>query len=271
MTKWTLYLIIVVFIVATVGCMKDNVINEKEQIEVEVTSEEEKDLLKVGFVEYPPYEYIENGKIKGIGIDMMREAFKRIGYSDESYEFVKYPWARLLEMTKTGSIHIILDASPTDERKEFLDFSEEAFGIYDINLVTLKNVEIPYQNNISDVQDLTIGVVRNYALGINYRTAVESDMLNLDKASTSDELLNRLIDERVDVIMDYKPVVLFKMRERGIVDSVKVWEPPIDINPTGIGYSKVHDLTDLRDKIDVAIRSMKDDGTLKSIEDKYLK
>ncbi len=72
--------------------------------------------------------------------------------------------------------------------KYFLDFSEEPFGIYDINLVTLKDVEIPYQNNLKDVQALTIGVVRNYAYGINYRNAVEKEMLILDKASTSDEL-----------------------------------------------------------------------------------
>ncbi len=83
--------------------------------------------------------------------------------------------------------------------------------------------------------------------------------------------LNRLIDNRVEVIMDYKPVLLYNLRERNLVDSIKVWEPPVDVNPTGIGYSKVHDLRDLRDKIDVAIRSMKDDGTLRNIEDKYLK
>ncbi len=124
MLKWFLYGFIIFIIILTSGCSNEDStkVSQETDTDTNLVLETTVDVIKVGFVEYPPYEYVENEEIKGIGIDMMREAFKRVGYSEDTYEFVQYPWARLMEMTKIGSIHIILDASPTDERKVFLDF-----------------------------------------------------------------------------------------------------------------------------------------------------
>jgi polar amino acid transport system substrate-binding protein len=50
-------------------------------------------------LDYPPYEYEENGQVKGIAADIIRETFKQMG---KEVTIEVYPWARSIEMFQDG-------------------------------------------------------------------------------------------------------------------------------------------------------------------------
>jgi len=243
-----------------------------EDVESDTTvSEKNKEVIKVGFLNYPPYEFEEDGELKGIGIEMVREAFKRAGCSESDYVLIEYPWARLIEMMKEGRLHMLLDVAYTDERTAWMDYSKEVFGKTDISLMTRKKMDISYYGELEDVANVEIGIVRGYAYSSKFWDAVEKNSIQVNEAASTDELLNGLLTERYDLILEYKPPVLHMIKKNNWSDRITILTPPIDSNSSYIGYSKVHDLKELREQIDQAYRDMQADGTTERIYDKYLK
>ncbi|WP_414689262.1 MULTISPECIES: transporter substrate-binding domain-containing protein [unclassified Neptuniibacter] len=47
---------------------------------------------------YPPYQYIENERLKGIAADMIKEALTRTGPYQVDFKF--YPWKRAVHLTE---------------------------------------------------------------------------------------------------------------------------------------------------------------------------
>ena len=65
---------------------------------------------------FEPFAYIENGRIKGIDCDIVREMGRRLGV-EIGIELV--PWKRLLFMTETGKCDGSFSLFKTKEREEF--------------------------------------------------------------------------------------------------------------------------------------------------------
>ncbi len=62
------------------------------------------DELKLVTLEFPPYEYSENGEIKGSAVEVVKEAFKRMG---QPIKINAYPWARAIKMVEGGEADAI--------------------------------------------------------------------------------------------------------------------------------------------------------------------
>ncbi len=53
--------------------------------------------LELVTLQYPPYEYEENGEVKGLAVEIVKEVFKRL---DQPISIKVYPWARSLDNVK---------------------------------------------------------------------------------------------------------------------------------------------------------------------------
>lgn len=278
---WLFVLVLLSMILLTSGCIfnqevpAENIDSQEEPVveDVEVIADEEpiEDKILIASVHFPPFEVIENGSYTGPGYDIVTEAFSRMGYTEEDYEFVTYPWARILELVKSGDVDIVMDISPNEERQSYIKFSEEPFTNYEKHFITTAGNDIPYDGTIDSIKDYTIGVVREYRIGPNYQEARATGMYKFEDASSFEENIDKLLSGRVPIILDTTFSVLSHLANEGITHEIIVLEPPYDSTTTHLGFSKVLNNMDLLEGYDKAVREMREDGTLQNILDKYFK
>ena len=242
----------------------------KEDVEESNGSKEElPEVVYAGAIHFPPMETIENGKFSGPGIEIVKEAFKRMGYEEEAFIIQDYPWKRILEMVKTGELDLVIDISYSDQRNEYLEYSEEQYAAYTKNLFALKETDVEFNGDLSELSDYKIGLVRGYKYGDAVVDAKDNKVIDYEEASTIHESLEKLINGRVPLIIEDHFAAELLFEELGHGDKVKMLEPAVDKTTTYIGFSRAKGITTLREMYDETIRVMKEDGTIDSIMNKY--
>ena len=108
-------------------------------------SEPSADTIIIGTnAEFPPFEYLEQGKIAGFDIDLMNEISKIIG---KKIEFKNMAFDSLLIAMQAGKINCIISGmTATDERRQHVNFSEPYF-------ISKQAVLVPENSNIKNFDD----------------------------------------------------------------------------------------------------------------------
>ena len=115
--------------------------------------------------DWMPFEKIENGEHIGISKDYIKLLQKEINIP---ITLVKTKtWLESLEYGKKRKCDIFSLVMNTPERRSYLDFSEPYFKI---PLVIASNLEAPFIDNIMQVKDKKLGLVKGYAFGEILRT-----------------------------------------------------------------------------------------------------
>lgn len=223
--------------------------------------------LELVTLQYPPYEYQENGKNKGIVVEIINEVFKRM---DQPINITLYPWARALNMVKTGKADAIFTAFKNNEREVFADYSKEVLMPQTISLFSLKNKNIMFNGNLESIKDLSIGVVHKVSYGKLFDEARKSKIISRPVTSyTGEKNLKRLLNNDLDLLISNTYGGVDILCKLGKLDEVNILTPPIESIPSYIAFSKLKKLTDIRDKFDIILAKMKKDGSYDKILKTY--
>lgn len=91
-------------------------------VEEKAWLEEHKDEIKIGYTtDYPPVEFLSNGKYVGISADYFKLIEQKIGVSIEMVQFDNFD--ELIRQAKSRELTGITAATKTPERSEYLDFT----------------------------------------------------------------------------------------------------------------------------------------------------
>ena len=230
------------------------------------TTDEESNILQIGVVNYPPFYYIEDGEITGPTVETASEAFDRMNVK---YEFKEYPWARVLEMMKSGELDVIIDLYLSDERMEFIDYSVEKAITHSEALFKLADSDIEFDGNYSTLNELTIGIVQGYYYGDDFDKAVKDGAINVEDVASSERNITKLINGRTDLIVDNVAINKVLIEKLGYSGMIVPLKPYINSEDSYTAFSKANNLKDIRDKFDETIRQMREDGTIDAIYGKY--
>lgn len=216
---------------------------------------------------YPPYEYEEAGEVKGLVVEILKEAFAR---NNQAVEFKVVPWARALWMAQHGEADAVFATIKTPEREQFLDFSSESLIPLTSAFFVKKDSKIQYNGDLNTLADMNIGLLRQASYGIAFDAAVKNGTLKYADFTT-DTLTNikKLIAGRIDMMAGDRIGTLHLLQQNQMLDQVKVLSPDINASNSYLAFSKNKDHSKTRDKIDNAIRAMKKDGSYQRIVDKY--
>jgi len=103
--------------------------------------------------DWPPFEYIKDGKVVGIDIEIAKKIAEALGVE---LEIKDMKFAALIEAVKNGIIDMaIADITPTAEREKVVDFSVIYYSSKGNVVVTLADKNI---SNMDDLKGLTVGV-----------------------------------------------------------------------------------------------------------------
>ena len=229
---------------------------------------------------YPPFQFIENGVLKGVEPDILAEVAKRTGLEFSPKKFV---FEEIFPAIENGSIQLAMAAiDMNEERLSKYDFSEPYYVTTSVFVASADNKEISTKDDL-------VGKKIGIALAGSTQEEIAKSIPNAkvvngrNLINTMLLLYNNLIDAMIIESINI-PVVLhndyayLSDREKANLDMLSALGNPkkleifhIDFEGSvGQGFMvKKGANAELVAKISRAIAEMKIDGTIKSILAKY--
>ncbi|MFZ6875027.1 substrate-binding periplasmic protein [Undibacterium sp. Di27W] len=219
-------------------------------------------------LDYPPLIYKDSdNRVKGFAVDIVSAVFKNLGHT---IEVEIYPWARSLEMLRTGERDCIFTIFHSQEREQFLDFSAEAIVPQVVYFYTKKDSPIAFNGDIASLADLRIGTVRKISYGQRF-----DDMrarLKLDEAYELEQSMKKLLIGRIDLFPSnyYSASHLLKLpRNKDWADKIVQLPVAVDVVPSYLAFAKSKKMTSLRDSFDQEFRKFLTKGQYRDLLIKY--
>lgn len=224
--------------------------------------------LDVVTLQYPPYEYLEDGEVKGVAVEIVKEVFKRM---KRPINISLYPWDKSLDMIKMGEADAIFSIFKTPEREAFANYSHEVLIPQVIALFVTKDSHIVFDGDLTKLSKYTFGVVRTVSYGSIFDDAVKNGVIqSIETSETGEENMKKLLQGRFDVLISNRYGALVIVKRMNKTDRVRELAPAIQSVPSYIAFSKKRRLTSLRDEFDIILRNMKNDGTYDKIIRSYI-
>ena len=230
------------------------------------------DALRIATLEYPPFQYSEDGETKGLAADIVMEVFKRM---NQEIKIRFYPFPRALKNIEEGESDVIFTFYHKKEREEFAEYSTETLIDQTISLFVLKDSPIVFDGSLSKLDPYTFGLVR-FSYGSVFDEAVKNKVVsNVEYVSEMESNMRKFLKKRFDILPSDRCVALYyysKIASKG-GETIQIREltPEIQTFPAYIGFSKKNNLKTTREKVDTVLREMKQDGSYQKIIDTHMK
>jgi len=207
--------------------------------------------------EYPPFEYVADGKLVGYDVDMADEITRRMG--------VKVAWEKIdfkgiVAALTAKRVDVLITALTwTPERAERIAFSDPYFDA-GIGAIT------PQSSAIAKVEDLTgrrVGVQLGSSGERYVREAVGSKVGQLLTYDSITLAINDLKNGRVDAVVNPLPVLRYAVRNDAGFRYTAVWDTRV------VGINTRLDDKELLAEINRHLRDLKSEGFLAKLETKW--
>ena len=216
---------------------------------------------------FPPYEFKEGEEFAGIDVDIAKAIADKLGMQ---LEIVDIEFDSIITGVQTGKYDMgMAGMSVTDERKQSVDFSDSyATGIQAV--IVKEGSDIKSADDLlADVTSYKVGVqlstTGDIYIGDDYAKAGKDESL-ITRFQTGNDAVSALASGKIDaVVIDNEPAKSYVAATQGlqILDSKYAEED------YAICFAKNN--TELKDKVNGALKELIADGTVKSIVDKYIK
>lgn len=217
------------------------------------------DVIVVGTnAEYPPFTFIKNDIIVGFDIDLIFEVGKRLG---KKIEFRDMPFDVLIPEIQRGSIHLIAAGmTPTPEREKEVLFTQCYFTGDPLVIVSKAHKHI---STVEQLNDKDVIVNDGYTADL-YMSKIEG--LRLKRLPTPAAAFLALESDRADAYVAARSTVA-QFFKNG--DERKFITTPINGTEEQYSFAVSPKATKLLPLINKIIDDIKNDGTLKSLKDKW--
>jgi polar amino acid transport system substrate-binding protein len=219
---------------------------------------------------WPPFNGIPESNREGYMVDIVREIFTEQGYG---IHYKLLPWKRAVAETRKGNFDGVIGASPSDA-VGFI-FPEQELTRNVLSFYVKKDNPWKY-TGVESLQQLSLGVIHgyDYRQWLNdYVSKHSKDKQQVQIVTGEDPLrrnLKKLINNRLDVIVDNEAAIRSVAKSMGILADIKAagygTEPSfcyIAFTPNRPSSKQYADI------LSQGIISMRKSGRLQEILDKY--
>ncbi|WAG13688.1 transporter substrate-binding domain-containing protein [Aeromonas hydrophila] len=175
--------------------------------------------LLVGWSSWHPFSFRdEQQQLQGLDIDLLEAIFNRAGFHANYSEM---PWARVLRELEFGTIQLTMSANQTAERDLYARFTLPYRNEETVLLIRRQDKgrwqEITQLSDLLSRPDFTIGLLRDFDYGTDFRTFMQSSQMQqrLLVRLKMEPLIKLLLAGRIQgVVMD--PMGLQQLNLAGI-------------------------------------------------------
>ena len=258
-----------------VGCGQSSSESAEKTEETEETkeTEESSDKLDLGLdIEsvtvatspgYEPFEFEEDGELKGYDVDIWNEFEERTGI-EVKWEYADF--SGLLGLISSGKADAVsAQMSPTPEREESFCFSDPVNYYGSTVVVAEDNEEI---KSVDDLSGKTVGVGSGNAMQQSVEAMYPDGDVKFEvyTSATLEAMLDDIAYGRIDAVLaqDIQTYMAMKANENL---KLKVLDP-FEYGTATIVFDKEN--TELRDAMNKFIEILREDGPLKEISEKWV-
>lgn len=182
--------------------------------------------------DWPPYDYVTNGKAAGFSNAYMRLLAEKAGLS---IQFIHgFPWSELLEMGKRKELDVFPCISKNEERKSFLNFTTQYLVNTESLVVHQDATEI---KSLEDMAGKTLVRIDGYSS--NQRIRELYPEIKFIYVQNPVEALVEVSEGRADAFMDFLAVTNYLRREH-LIPNLRIANPNVfpETFPLHIGVRK---------------------------------
>jgi signal transduction histidine kinase len=187
--------------------------DDESGAELHLTIEEKKWIVNhpkirvASTMDWPPFDFVEDGTPKGLAIEYIELVFKKIGLDIEYTRGLSFH--ELIEEFKNKNIDVMPVLFFNEERAQFTDFTEE---YYHVELGVLENVNAPVQ--IENLSGLKVGIQKGH--GATSLLKARFPGIKLFEIPDNLELVKGLSEKRLDAIFGNPLVYYYYANAEGI-------------------------------------------------------
>lgn len=253
------------------GCVRkpEDVLVRSKSKEIVASRLDEK-VLMLATDNYIPYSFEENEEVRGIGVELVREGLRRLGYTAE---LSVLPWTRALQMTQDGDVDGIFCAFYSEDRAVYLQYLKEPLAYEAQMLYALPGNNIAFDGTVASLKPYRIGILQDYYYGEAFEAAVEAGELQVERVTDIPTNIHKLQEGRIDVMVDHRYSMRYYLKRLGVTEEITELPVPFrEPAPLYLAFTKKRFIDpSLIEALDQALRDMKKDGTYEEIVDAYLR
>ncbi len=155
------------------------------------------EFLRIGISpDYPPFEFIEDGTIVGIGADIIREVSNKL---NRDVIFVRIPFEKILQAVSEQKVDMAISSiSYSEQRANIVDFSDI---YYTTSFAILFRKGAISGDSITDLDGKTIGVQSGSVMESFLSTTTDIKNAQIVKMSNSKDLLKLLMYRKISTML----------------------------------------------------------------------
>ena len=219
------------------------------------------DVVRITTFEFAPYVRNDEGKAKGISVDIVSEAFARM---KQPVAIEIYPPARAIKMYENREVDGLFTMKKTPERKLTVLFPSKPLIVQDFVFFVRKGSGIAFAGDLAMLSDKRIGVVTGLTYGDKFNQAAKSGAVKTDPAVTLEQSFKKLLVGRVDMVVSSRFVGMDTLMRMHATDQIEVGGPPIDRLPSYL-VLQIGKHETLAHRFDQVLDGMQKDGTITRI------
>lgn len=225
-------------------------------------SEKSPPLIKVAVDPFPPWVIVEeDGSLRGIDIQITRAITEQLNLSPE---FIVCPFARCLKMMESGDVDLMVNLFKTEERKDYIQFSEQSILPDPPKVFYLKFDSKLDITQYEHLMPLKIGTVRGTAYFDKFDG--DSSLIKIQAVQDS-QLIEMLLRDRVDTFIGTESTIDYILASQRISHLFKKasfrWQGQ---NQTFLGVSRKSPLLKRMTEINDVLSHFKSQGTFETLE-----
>lgn len=194
------------------------------------------DEIVLGADSWPPFNGDPGSRTPGYMIEVAQKVFKAKGHT---LVYKTLPWARAIKEARENAITGIVGASKGDAQ-DFI-FPENDMGRLESHFYVRKDDPWQY-TGIDSLKQRRLGLILDYDYGTAAMEFINAnrDSGLIDMVGGNDPLKNNILKlkaERVDVVIEVKPVFDHKAAEMGVADLFRSAGSDGELDPVYIAFS----------------------------------
>ncbi|MBF0097385.1 MAG: PAS domain S-box protein [Magnetococcales bacterium] len=167
---------------------------------------------------WPPFEFLDGqGQYAGIGADVVRHVSKYLRV-DMTPEY-GLAWSTVLEKIKKGELDLIPVVTPTEEKRQFLNFTQPYMHF---PAVIVTRAHSPFIGGLEDLENSKFGLVKGYVVDEQLRR--DRPTLNPVVYGSLEEGLRDVATGKLDAFIDNLASITWTIERSGLVN-LKVAAP----------------------------------------------
>ncbi|MFJ7669415.1 transporter substrate-binding domain-containing protein [Lysinibacillus sp. NPDC097195] len=253
-----LMLVLVIGVLAACGAKDDNATNSNTGSDTAG-----KQVVKVGTsADYAPFEYVDAAKgeeIIGFDIDLIKLVGEKLGVEMQVQDM---DFNSLVPSLQAGKIDVVISGmTPNEEREKVVDFSDK-YNQTEQVIVVKKDSGIKKE---ADLAGKKVGV-QTASIQENLGKAIAEKVdVSIEGRTRIPEIIQDMMSKRLDGAIMEGGVAKGYLKTNDKLAAFPVEEQPEDYKAIAVQKD-----SDLKDKINKALKELADEGKIQQLEEKWL-